>query len=61
MFYSHLRLFFLFMYLLYNITTIITIQKLIPSIGRNIIKKIINIINAMNDISFGNSISFTSK
>jgi hypothetical protein len=61
MFYSHLRLFFLFMYLLYKITTIITIQKLIPSIGRNIIKKIINIINAMNDISFGNSISFTSK
>ncbi len=49
------------MYLLYKITTIITIQKLIPSIGRNIINKITNIISAMYDISLGNSISFTSK
>lgn len=49
------------MYLLYKITTIITIQKLIPSIGRNIINKITNIINAIYDISLGNSISFTSN
>jgi hypothetical protein len=49
------------MYLLYRITTIITIQKLIPSIGRNNNNKIINIINAMIDISLGNSISFTPK
>ena len=49
------------MYLLYKITTIITIQKLIPSMGRNINNNIINIINATIDISLGNSISFTSK
>jgi hypothetical protein len=49
------------MYLLYRITTIITIQKLIPSIGLNNINKIINITNAMIDISLGNSIGFTSK
>ena len=49
------------MYLLNKITTIITIQKLIPSIGRKYNSKIINIISAMIDISLGSSISFTSK
>jgi hypothetical protein len=44
------------MYLLNKITTIITIQKLIPSIGRKYNNTIINIINAMIDISLGNSI-----
>lgn len=34
----------------------ITIQKLIPSIGKSINNKIITIINAMIDISLGNSI-----
>ena len=47
------------MYLLNKITTIITIQKLIPSIGKKYNNKIINIISAMIDISLGNSISFT--